>query len=335
MDNVVVSVCCITYNHEKYIRETLEGFVSQKTDFPFEIIIHDDASTDKTREIIEEYKKTYPDIIKPIYQEENQYSKGVDPFYAYVFPAAKGKYFAMCEGDDYWTDPYKLQKQVDFLEANPDYGLVHTDAKGYIQAKNHTIESLNSRFKPYYDGDNKQELFYELLNSKYIIRTATVLFRKELLSQRKPNERSFKMGDLPLWLDSSQLTRFKYLDMPTAVYRISQGSASKSKSKLGAAEFEVSKYDLRVYYCEKYGYDVPLSVMSLYNKSYCFLLLETPHADIFYEPFPQGKFFKSCSLLKNSPYYRFFFILYQNSINFCFKVWRKILKILGLKSYSY
>ena len=116
---VLVSVYCMTYNHVGYIRDALEGFVRQKTDFPFEVIVHDDASTDGTADIIREYEKKYPDIIRPIYQTENQYSKGINPYLAYIFPRLRGKYVAVCEGDDYWTDPEKLQRQVDVLEEHP------------------------------------------------------------------------------------------------------------------------------------------------------------------------------------------------------------------------
>lgn len=125
-ENVMVSICCIVYNHESYIRQCLDGFIMQKTNFVYEIVIHDDASTDKTAEIIREYEAKYPNIIKPIYQKENQYSKGIQISATYNLPRAKGKYIALCEGDDYWTDPLKLQKQVDFLEINLEYsGCVH------------------------------------------------------------------------------------------------------------------------------------------------------------------------------------------------------------------
>lgn len=102
----LVSICCLTFNHEPYIRECLDGFLMQKTNFPFEVLIHDDASTDHTADIIREYEVQYPNIIKPIYQNENQYSKGVRVTWTFQFPRAKGKYIAMCEGDDYWTAPF-------------------------------------------------------------------------------------------------------------------------------------------------------------------------------------------------------------------------------------
>lgn len=127
-EETMVSVLCLAYNHEKYIRDALESFVNQKTNFEFEIIINDDCSTDNTAKIIKEYEKKYPNIVKPIYQKENQYSKGRELIVEILLPKAKGKYFALCEGDDYWVDENKLQKQVDFLEQNIDYSLCVSNA---------------------------------------------------------------------------------------------------------------------------------------------------------------------------------------------------------------
>ncbi len=118
-----VSILCITYNHARFIRDALDGFVMQKTNFPFEVLIHDDASTDGTADIIREYATKYPDIIKPILQTENQWSRGVSISKVYQWPRIRGEYVAMNEGDDYWTDPYKLQRQVDFMDAHPDYSI--------------------------------------------------------------------------------------------------------------------------------------------------------------------------------------------------------------------
>lgn len=122
MENeIVVSVICLTYNHAPYIRQCLDGFVMQKTNFAFEVIVHDDASTDDTQSIIQEYADVYPKLFRPILQKENQYSKHMQIGKSYIFPCCRGKYIAYCEGDDYWTDPYKLQKQVDILESCPQY----------------------------------------------------------------------------------------------------------------------------------------------------------------------------------------------------------------------
>jgi glycosyltransferase involved in cell wall biosynthesis len=113
----VVSICCITYNHEKFIGDAIEGFLMQETAFPVEIIIHDDASTDNTAVVIEEYA-AQNDRIVAILRKTNLKSTGV-PVFPILYEMARGKYIAMCEGDDYWTDPHKLQKQVDFLGSKP------------------------------------------------------------------------------------------------------------------------------------------------------------------------------------------------------------------------
>lgn len=133
-NKIMVSIISLAYNHASYIRECLDGFMMQKTNFAFEVLIHDDASTDGTADIIREYEAKYPDIIKPIYQTENQYSKGIPIGCTYLYPRAKGKYIALCEGDDYWTDPLKLQKQVDFLESHPDYVMCSTCYTEYNQS---------------------------------------------------------------------------------------------------------------------------------------------------------------------------------------------------------
>ena len=120
MDEIVVSVLCLAYNHEAWIRNALEGFVSQQAPFRFEVLVHDDASTDGTADIIREYAARYPELIRPVFQTENQYSRGVPVSLRYLAPRIRGRYVALCEGDDYWTDPHKLAKQVAALEARPD-----------------------------------------------------------------------------------------------------------------------------------------------------------------------------------------------------------------------
>ncbi len=119
-NDIMVSIRCLVYNHEPYLRQCLDGFVMQKTNFKFEAIVHDDASTDGSAAIIKEYAEKYPDIIKPIFETENQYSKHDGSLSRIMNAAMRGKYIAFCEGDDYWTDPLKLQKQVDAMEQHPE-----------------------------------------------------------------------------------------------------------------------------------------------------------------------------------------------------------------------
>ncbi len=178
-NEILVSVCCMTYNHVSFIRQCLDGFMMQKCSFNFEVLIHDDASTDGTQNIIREYVTRYPDIIKPIYQKENQYSKGIDPNVKYNFSRAKGKYIALCEGDDYWTDPFKLQKQVDFLESHPDYVMCSHRFNQYIQDKNLLEEEKNLTFQGA-DYDLKN-----LIGGKWLTQTLTVMYRRDALDLQR------------------------------------------------------------------------------------------------------------------------------------------------------
>jgi len=228
----VVSICTITYNHEDYIAEAIESFLEQKTNFPFEILIHDDASTDNTQKIIKEYEKNYPTIIKPIYQTVNQksiFKSGMNPRFNY--PRVKGKYIATCEGDDYWIDPFKLQKQVDFLDNNADYGLICSNYK--LLEDDHFKDSYlttNCNFKNSIDINIETYLL-----KRYLVRTLTVMFKsKDMLSYFKDindNLRyGFTFGDNILWSYLINKSRGKYIPDVTSVYRVISNSASHQTS---------------------------------------------------------------------------------------------------------
>ena len=261
----LVSIICTAYNHETFIKDALEGFVMQKTNFPFEIIISDDASTDKTASIIKQYEINHTQLFKTFYHKENQYSKNIPFFYDELIKNARGKYIALCEGDDYWTDPLKLQKQVDFLEVNEDFGIVHADCNYYIEKINqweyHTSKNLTNNFPI----KNKKDIFYRLIDATYKIRTATAVFRKDLLEKIKPDDLTFLMGDTPMWLNFSQLTNFKYFDEVFAVYRIVGESASRSKNKNKQFRFSLSMAEMRVYYSKKFSYPINDSLKTRYN----------------------------------------------------------------------
>jgi len=218
----LVSICCLTYNHEPYITHCLEGFLMQKTNFPIEILIHDDASKDGTAEIIKEYENHYPDLIKPIFQKENQYSQGRAISSVYQFPRANGKYIAICEGDDYWIDPYKLQKQVDFLEGNPDYGMIHT-AVQVVDFKNELILISNS---PKPSGD----VFYDLLLKSAFIVTCSVCVRSDLILEAVDYGLKGKLNcfyDYWYWLHLAIHSKIKYLPEITSAYRSHTGGVTK------------------------------------------------------------------------------------------------------------
>ena len=209
-NNILVSVCCITYNHEPYIRQCLEGFMMQKTTFPFEVLIHDDASTDETAGIIREYEVKYPNIIKPIYQKENQYSKGIRISPAFQYPRAKGKYIALCEGDDYWIDPYKLQKQVDFLEKHPGYSMCFHKAR-VINSQGNVVGGL------YEDLEEKDYSSNEILQN-WIVPTASVLFKKEY-TNKIPSSANYLFGDIVLFLTMAECGKVHCIDEIMSVYR--------------------------------------------------------------------------------------------------------------------
>lgn len=154
----LVSVSVITYNHEKYVRQCLDGILMQEVNFPYEILVHDDASSDGTADIIREYEANYPGVIKPIYQTVNQYSQGKDVS-KFIFDRARGRYLAFCEGDDYWMDPEKLQKQVDFLEKHPEYvACVHRvqviDELGRVIQSNSYVQKYDTLDYTLSDAEN-------------------------------------------------------------------------------------------------------------------------------------------------------------------------------------
>ncbi|MBL0052077.1 MAG: glycosyltransferase [Bacteroidetes bacterium] len=210
----LVSIACITYNHSQFIKQCLESILMQKINFTFEIVIHDDASTDGTREIIEDYATRYPDIIFPMYQTENQFSKGVrgiNPRFNYN--RCRGNYIALCDGDDYWTDENKLQKQIDFLQANHEYSMCCHDAL----------------VKPYYGkdfiyNDYKSDLDFEFERLIYQNRipTASIVYRKFYIDPKFFN--GIMAGDWLLILLNAERGKIRYFNNVMSVYRVHTNS---------------------------------------------------------------------------------------------------------------
>jgi glycosyltransferase involved in cell wall biosynthesis len=170
----LVSISCVTYNHASYIREALDSFLMQKTTFPVEILIYDDASTDGAVEIIKEYESKFSTIIFPIYQSQNQFLQGIRGMMTrFNFPRARGKYIALCEGDDYWTDPLKLQKQVDFLEGHPSYsGAAHQSLMVFT-------DEIKKEPKLFNDHTITDIEVNHLLEDR-LFHTASLIFRSEI-----------------------------------------------------------------------------------------------------------------------------------------------------------
>lgn len=256
----LVSICCLVYNHEPFLRQCLDGFVMQQTTFPFEAIVHDDASTDGSAAIIREYAEKYPDIIKPIYETENQYSKhnGTDSIFRLMVDAAmspNSKYIALCEGDDYWTDPNKLQMQVDVMEADESIGLVHTLARVYDQQ--------SESFKDDLWGQTINSFEEELIANRPV--TLTTCFKKDLFikarkffQSRRHEHKPWKMGDYPLWLYFSFYSKTHFIERPTGVYRLLKKSASHNPDPQKLADFELSAYDVRFFFAKQFHYEYML-----------------------------------------------------------------------------
>jgi len=212
----LVSVCCITYNHENYIGDALKSFLMQITDFPIEIIVHDDASTDDTAKKIKKYEEDFPDKLIPIYQTENQWSKGIKPSPIYVWPKARGKYIALCEGDDYWTDPYKLQKQVDFLETHADYGLVHTDVE-YVDPFSNPIPPPQGLHANIRERVFNGHIFDYYLNHQAFILTVSCMFKKCLLDM--DGARQWFVYDQWLIMEIARKSKVYFIPEKTCAYR--------------------------------------------------------------------------------------------------------------------
>lgn len=190
---IMVSVICLTYNHKKYIRKALEGFVTQKTSFRFEVIVHDDASTDGTSEIVKEYAEKYPEIIVPIIQTENQYSKGRGIVSNYIKPLILGKYVAWCEGDDQWISSEKLQRQVDFMEEHPEYSYcVHHIRFHNVQSNSDTVIP-NDPTERDYSAD-------EIICGGAIFQLSAILMRTNVYLAKPSCIYAKGFGDVPLYI---------------------------------------------------------------------------------------------------------------------------------------
>lgn len=238
-NKILVSIKCAVYNHEPYLRQCLEGFVMQKTNFRFEAIVHDDASTDGSAKIIREYARKYPDIIKPIYESENQYSKRDGSLSRIINAACKGKYIATCEADDYWTDPYKLQKQVDILEADPNVSMVYTAFR--------TVDS-NGDFMPrpiyekYKEISFSGDILCQLISSGNFIMTLTTCIRRDVYESDIIKQSQIGL-DYLLFLTAASMGKAAYLPEETGCYRYSpQSEMNANLSYVKSSYIKAKKY---------------------------------------------------------------------------------------------
>ncbi len=224
----LVSIRCLVYNHEPFLRDCLEGFVMQQTDFPFEAIVHDDASTDRSADIIREYAKKYPHIIKPIYETENLYSRK-DGSLGRIVDAAIShhcKYVAYCEGDDYWTDPLKLQKQVDYMQGHPECSMCFHSYKRLV-VENRDNDSVVNVEDRTYDCS-------ALLNGCFP-QTATTMYRKDVVTSevyaKAEPLKQYGAGDVVLVLSAVVMGQIHGLSDIMSVYRSHPGGVSYAWGK--------------------------------------------------------------------------------------------------------
>lgn len=223
----LVSIKVVTYNHYNYIGKCLDSLLAQKTKFPYEIVVGEDQSTDGTRELVFEYQKKFPDKIKIVTSDKNV---GVRENGIRTKKACKGKYTAICDGDDYWNDENKLQKQVDFLESNPDFALVYSDID-LVDEKNNptTLKNIEKMRNDYKSG----AIFWDLWKSCFI-NTNTVVVRTSVqnsLIERGSNDpEKWYIYDYWSWLNIAKSYKIKFIDERLATYRVHEGGISRNKS---------------------------------------------------------------------------------------------------------
>lgn len=230
-----VTIQCTVYNHESFLRQCMDGFVMQKTNFRFEAIVHDDASTDGSAAIIREYAEKYPEIIKPIFEKENLYSKRDGSLRRVMYANTHGKYVAICEGDDYWTDPYKLQKQVDFLESHPGYVMCSHRWREYMQT-----EDAFSEIAEFPESGVEYDL-NTLVHGKWFFQPLTVVYRRDALDL---DRFTYKYAiDVVLFYELLKQGKGYCLPDVMAVYRIHSGGVW---SKIALDRQRKMEFDVRL-----------------------------------------------------------------------------------------
>lgn len=217
----LVSIVCTTFNHESFVEQALIGFLCQRTRVPFEIVIHDDVSTDGTRQVVDTFVAQYPRLIRTIYQSRNQYSQGRTSALV-AFGHCTAKYIAFCEGDDYWTDAEKLQLQIDILESDPACSLVFHNARLLKEAKNNDLSEIACVL------DKDRFTLEDVLLRDWFIPSHTMMFRRHLIPDLPWLHRVFGL-DYAMHLLLAQSGHVRYIDRVMGVYRINAGSISANR----------------------------------------------------------------------------------------------------------
>ena len=229
-----VTVFCLAYNHEQFIGQTLQGFLEQKTDFPFHVIIHDDCSTDNTRQIIRQYVAQRPELFTTIFQEENQYSKpGVSILRTFIYPRIETEYTCICEGDDYWTDPMKLQLQYDYLQAHPECSMcVHNTERVDVDGSSlhHPISSETQ------DRDYTPE---DIINScgNGLFHTSAHMYRTHLRNTMPDYYNIPGVGDFPQSIYFATQGTIHYMARTMSAYRMNVPGSWTSRVEKNRDQF--------------------------------------------------------------------------------------------------
>ncbi len=244
----IVSILMPTYNHEKFIEEAVRSALAQKTDYLFELLINDDVSTDGTLSIAKRLAEQNPDVIKVFTHEKNQ---GLLKSYKFLLEQARGKYIAVLESDDIWTDPLKLQKQISFLEAHDDYSLVCTD---YFTIDENGVKQSDV-IKDFDKGQNDQ--WYDALMGFASIGALTIVFRKSSYDKYcnidDYIDRKFQTFDRGVWLSIARHCKCHFIHEQTGAYRVISSSISNSGSFEKAYRFAKSVMDIHEYVISLYG----------------------------------------------------------------------------------
>lgn len=213
-NDIEVSIVCTTYNQSKYIRKALDSFLMQKTNFPFEILVHDDCSTDGTTEILRDYESRYPKLIRVLYEEENQYSKyGLGCMKKIVYPKARGKYYATCEGDDFFTDERKLQTQYDILESHPELSMCACQAIVVGDDEAEVIDKVRPK-----ENDCILTAQEVILGGGMYLATNSLFFKRELFMSEMEYEKVISF-DYTSQIKGALHGGIYYIDQPMAAYR--------------------------------------------------------------------------------------------------------------------
>lgn len=228
---IMASISCLTFNHAPYIRQALDSFLMQKTDFEYEILVHDDASTDGTGDILREYEKKYPGKVRPLIQKENQYSQGIDNISgAFNFPRVRGKYIFMCDGDDYWVSPDKMQKQVDYMESHPDCTLCIHSARIELMGRAFTEKEM----RPY--RGNRIISPEEIIDKPSGYAMSSMVFPARLVKKLPNYYVDCPVGDTPLQLMAAAEGYGYYMDEAMSAYRVGVAGSWTTAGKSGNYE---------------------------------------------------------------------------------------------------